>query len=59
VDQSTAKPEPPLVPFRVHFVDGAKIDVSATSSTHARQIAETRRVGVIDKIKRNRENGHD
>jgi hypothetical protein len=59
VDQSTAKPEPPLVPFRVHFVDGAKLEVSATSPAHAREIAEKRRSGVIDKIKRNRENGHD
>lgn len=47
-----------LIPFRVHFVDGEKLDVHALSSDHARQIAENRRPGIIEKIKRIRENGH-
>lgn len=55
--QSTVKPEKPPAPFRVHFADGSKIDVIATDPIEAREIAAKRRSGVIEKIKRIRDNG--
>lgn len=54
-DRQATKPEQPMVLFRVHFVDGGKTDVLATNPAHARKIVEKLHAGIIDKVKRNKE----
>jgi len=46
-----AKPPRPLIPFRVHYVDGDKMDVTARDAKEAREIAERLRSVKVDKVK--------
>jgi|GEM_PF-2040164 hypothetical protein len=48
----------PLIPFRVHYVDGDKMDVTARDAKEAREIAERLRSVKVDKVKRVKENTH-
>lgn len=48
---SKAEPGAILLPFRVHFEDGTKIDVSAATSVRAAEEAKRRHVGIVDKVK--------
>jgi len=41
----------PLLPFRVHFIDGDKMDVTARDADEAREIAERLRSVKVDKVK--------
>ena len=38
--------------FRVHFIDGFKLDVTAASAADARKQAKGQRDGIVVKIKR-------
>lgn len=46
-----AKPPRPLLPFRVHFIDGDKMDVTARDAGEAREIADRLRTVKVDKVK--------
>ena len=58
IDHSKIATTQPLISFRVHYVDDTKLDVPAMNADHARQIAEEKRPGKIEKVKRIRENNH-
>ncbi len=47
-------PDAPLVIFRVHFEDGEILTIRATDPNNARDQAKARRVGIIEKVKRDR-----
>lgn len=56
---SASPGRPLLTPFRVHFKTGEPVDVTAISANEAREIALTRRTGIVTKVKivREKDNG--
>ncbi|MCM2472122.1 hypothetical protein HGO38_01355 [Rhizobium sp. CG5] len=52
---TTAPDEKPLLPFRVHFEDGTKLDVQAVDAKTAATEAGQRHPGIIRKTKLIRE----
>ncbi len=57
-DRKPAEAEAPLLTFRVFFEEGEILTVRATDPNHAREQAQARRTGIIDKVKRDRSGAH-
>lgn len=52
---TTVPDDEPLLPFRVHFEDGTKLDIHAADAKSAATSAGQRHPGLIRKTKRIRE----